>query len=95
MTLQVEVASAEQRVWSGEASRVIARTVDGDIGILTGHAPVLAILAPGEVQVLTSQGETVTATVQDGFISVEHDRVTIVAVDAVLGTGSDSHATAG
>ncbi|MFI7589661.1 F0F1 ATP synthase subunit epsilon [Spongisporangium articulatum] len=85
MALQVDVVSAEERLWQGEATRVIARTVEGDIGILTGHAPTLAILAAGQVQILTGSGETVAATVQDGFLSVEHDRVTIVSQDATLG----------
>ena len=87
MTLQVDVVSAEERLWSGEASQVSARTVDGDIGVLTGHAPLLAILAPGDVRVRTEGGEMVTAHVNDGFLSVEHDRVTIVAQDAALGSG--------
>ena len=90
MTLQVDVVSAEERLWSGEASQVSARTVDGDIGVLTGHAPLLAILAPGDVRVRTEAGETVTAHVNDGFLSVEHDRVTIVAQDAALGSGDGS-----
>ena len=94
MTLQVDVVSAEERLWSGEASQVSARTVDGEIGVLTGHAPLLAILAPGDVRVRTESGETVTAHVNDGFLSVEHDRVTIVAQDAALGSGDDSSAPA-
>ena len=47
MPLEVTLVSADRRVWSGEAARVIARTVDGDIGILGGHAPLLAVLAAG------------------------------------------------
>ena len=88
--LEVEVVSAEERLWRGNATRVIARTVEGDIGILTGHAPTLAILAAGEVRVLAEDGSTVTAECQDGFLSVEHDRVTIVSQDAVLASGSQA-----
>ena len=94
MTLQVDVVSAEERLWSGDARQVTARTVDGDIGVLTGHAPLLAILAPGEVRVQTEAGETVLAHVSDGFLSVEHDRVTVVAQDAALGSGAESAAAA-
>ena len=42
--LHVEVVSAEREVWSGEATQVLARTSEGDIGILPGHEPVLAVL---------------------------------------------------
>ena len=84
MPLQVELVSAEARVWSGEAQRVVARTTEGDIGVLPGHAPVLAVLAPGEVRILTAEGETVVATLEDGFLSIEHDRVTLVSDSASL-----------
>ncbi|GMA92168.1 hypothetical protein GCM10025869_26970 [Homoserinibacter gongjuensis] len=47
MALNVAVVSAERELWTGEATQVIARTTEGEIGILTGHEPVLAILAPG------------------------------------------------
>jgi F-type H+-transporting ATPase subunit epsilon len=45
--LQVELVSADQRVWSGEASMIVAKTTEGDIGVLPGHAPVLAVLGAG------------------------------------------------
>jgi len=77
--LQVELVSADRRVWSGEASIVVVRTVDGDLGVLPGHAPVLAVLAPGDVKIEPVQGEVVTATVDGGFLSVEHDRITLVS----------------
>jgi F-type H+-transporting ATPase subunit epsilon len=90
VTLQVELVSAEARVWSGPASMIIARTVDGEIGILTGHEPTLALLAPGEVQIRGEGGESVVAQVEDGgFLSIEHDRVTVVADTAILVTGTD------
>ena len=47
--LNVSVVSADQEVWSGEASMVVARTVEGEIGILPGHEPLLAILAGGVI----------------------------------------------
>lgn len=84
MTLQVSVVSADQELWSGEAKQVIARTVIGQIGILTGHEPVLAILAEGEVRVTTEGGELITARAADGFLSVDNDVVTVVAGDAEL-----------
>jgi F-type H+-transporting ATPase subunit epsilon len=82
--LQVEVVAADRKVWSGEASMVVARTVEGEFGVLPGHAPVLAVLAEGDVRVTPVSGETVTATLSGGFVSVEHDRVTIVSDVAVV-----------
>jgi F-type H+-transporting ATPase subunit epsilon len=87
--LEVTLVAADRRVWSGEADRVIARTVDGDIGILGGHAPLLAVLAEGEIRITaTGGGEDVVATLDGGFLSVEHNRVTVVSDTASLGSGS-------
>jgi len=82
--LQVELVSADSRVWSGEAREVIARTTEGDMGVLPGHAPVLAVLAAGQVRIMASDGGDVVADVEDGFLSVEHDRVTVVSDSASL-----------
>jgi F-type H+-transporting ATPase subunit epsilon len=81
--LQVSVVSADQEVWSGTASMVVARTVEGEIGILPGHQPLLAILAAGEVRI-TSEGNRLIANAEDGFLSVDHDTVTVVARNAAL-----------
>jgi F-type H+-transporting ATPase subunit epsilon len=82
--LRVSVVSADEELWAGLAKQVIAKTTDGQIGILAGHEPVLAILAAGEVRVTTDSGEVITANADDGFMSVEHNRVTIVARNASL-----------
>ncbi|WP_432493496.1 F0F1 ATP synthase subunit epsilon [Kineococcus auxinigenes] len=78
MPLQVELVAADRSVWSGEATLVRARTVDGEIGIMAGHEPLLAVLAEGEVSVTASGGGT-TVHVDGGFFSVDSDKVTIVA----------------
>jgi F-type H+-transporting ATPase subunit epsilon len=88
--LQVELVSADSRVWAGEAREVIARTTEGDMGVLPGHAPVLAVLAAGQVRIMASDGADVVADVQDGFLSVEHDRVTVVSDSASLTSGSNA-----
>jgi F-type H+-transporting ATPase subunit epsilon len=49
MTLRVAVVAPDGEVWSGRARMVIAKTLDGDIGILTGHPPVLGLLADGSL----------------------------------------------
>ncbi|HEX4442660.1 MAG TPA: F0F1 ATP synthase subunit epsilon [Galbitalea sp.] len=82
--LAVSVVSADQEVWSGFARQVIARTTVGEIGILAGHEPVLATLAAGEVRITTSSGEVISAQADDGFLSFDHDRLTVVARDAAL-----------
>ena len=84
--LQVELVSADRVVWSGEASFVVARTVAGEIGILRGHTPVLSLLAPSStVEITPVGGEKVLASVDGGFISVAHDRVSILSEQAELG----------
>jgi F-type H+-transporting ATPase subunit epsilon len=81
--LQVELVAADRRVWSGEARIVRARSTEGDLGILPGHTPLLGVLVAGEVSIDTEGGRE-TVTIDAGFLSVDHDRVTIVAekVDA-------------
>ena len=83
-TLRVELVAADRAVWSGEAKMVVAKTVEGEIGLLPGHEPMLAILKTGEVRITLPTGESIKATADDGFLSVEHDVVTIVARDAQL-----------
>jgi F-type H+-transporting ATPase subunit epsilon len=101
VTLQVEVVVADRELWAGEANMVIAKTLEGDIGILTGHPPVLGILAEGSiVRILDPEGPAdgaeagaeVTAAVSGGFLSVADDRISILAVDAQLGSEVDSSA---
>ncbi len=76
--LTVEVVSPEKRVWSGEATSVSARTVDGDIGILPNHIPLLGVLVPGVVTVHAADGSTPDFVMAGGFISVNHNRVSIL-----------------
>lgn len=79
MALNVNVVSADREVWTGGASQIVARTVEGEIGILSGHEPLLAMLGEGEVRVTTPSGEKITVDAEGGFLSVDHDNVTIVA----------------
>jgi F-type H+-transporting ATPase subunit epsilon len=97
VTLQVELVVPEGEVWSGSAEMVIAKTLDGDIGVLTGHTPVLGILAQGSVvrirpDAAADGGEEVVAAVNGGFFSVADDRVSILAQDAQLGGEIDTKA---
>ena len=89
--LQVELVAADRTVWSGEASMVIARTVEGDIGILRGHAPLLSLLTEAVVEI-TGDNERIVAAVDGGFVSVADDRVSILSPRALLSEEIDEHA---
>ncbi len=97
MTLNVQVVSAAKEVWSGEASMVVARTAEGELGILTGHEPVLAVLSAGEVRIGTGENavrsgrvDDLVVTVDGGFLSVEHDTVLVVAERVSVSQGADA-----
>ena len=77
--LELRVVSADRVVWSGQAENVIAKTVEGDIGVLAGHEPVLALLAPGGVEVIQPDGKREIIAVDGGFISVAQGRVSIIS----------------
>ena len=81
-SLQVELVSADRLVWSGEASMIIARTSEGDVGVLPGHAPMLSVMVDGVVDVTTTDGETWIAAVDAGFLSVADNRVSVLAEHA-------------
>jgi F-type H+-transporting ATPase subunit epsilon len=82
--LHVELVAADRKIWEGEAKQVSARTVEGELGILQGHTPLLGILVSGDVRIESMSGQIHAAAIDSGFLSVDHDRVTIVAeaVDA-------------
>ncbi|SNT45015.1 F-type H+-transporting ATPase subunit epsilon [Streptosporangium subroseum] len=89
--LRVGVVSPEREIWSGEADMVIAKTVDGEIGIMPRHAPVLGVLVEGGVlTVKRGDGESdLVAAVHGGFLSVANDEVSILAEIAELGSEVD------
>lgn len=87
--LTVELVAADRTVWSGEATMVIATTVEGEMGILRGHTPVLSLLADAVVEIDTGDGDVVVAAVDGGFISVAHDRVSILSEHALLAADID------
>lgn len=89
--LHVELVSVEREVWSGEADFVSARTTEGDIGILPGHAPLLGELAEGAVVTIKqSGGAQVVAAVHGGFLSITDDGVTVLAEIAELAADIDA-----
>jgi F-type H+-transporting ATPase subunit epsilon len=82
--MQVELVAADRLVWSGEATMVIARTTEGDVGILPDHAPMLSLMVDGVVDVTTSAGETWVAAVDAGFLSVAANRISILSEHAQM-----------
>jgi len=81
--LKVEVVTPEKRVWSGEATMVSARTLDGDLGVLPNHTPLLGVLADGTVSVKSSDGSVNDFVINGGFISVSNNRVSILGESAI------------
>ena len=101
MTLHVELVVPDREIWSGSARMVVAKTPDGDLGVLAHHPPVLGLLTEGSVvRILdpeagdsdpagpATEGE-ITAAVSGGFLSVANDRVSILARHAELGREID------
>lgn len=79
MALSVEVVSRTSSQWSGTASAVSVPLIDGQMGILPGRAPVLALLGRGTVRITEDGGNVREIEVKDGFFSLDHDVVTIAA----------------
>ncbi len=83
-TMQVELVAADRLVWSGEATMVIARTTEGDVGILPDHAPMLSLMVDGVVDVTTADNESWVAAVDQGFLSVADNRISILSAHAEM-----------
>ena len=84
MTLHVSLVVPDRELWSGQASTVIAKTSEGDLGVLTGHSPVFGVLAEGSIAEIVTDELRVRAAVSGGFLSVADDRVSILAAQAEL-----------
>ena len=90
--LHVELVAVEEKVWSGEAEMVVARTTEGELGVLPGHTPLLGQLAqPGQVRIKQPGGEELAYDVDGGFLSVTGDGVTVLAESATPTTPQTSH----
>jgi F-type H+-transporting ATPase subunit epsilon len=87
--LHVELVAADRTVWSGEATFILARTTDGEIGILPNHAPVLSVMVAGVIEVVTQDGDRWAAAVDSGFLSVANNRVSILSESVDLARDID------
>lgn len=83
--MSVELVAVERRLWSGDATAVVAQTTEGEIGILPGHEPLLGqLIEGGVVTITTTDNDTVTAAVHGGFLSVTDGVLSILAESAEL-----------
>ena len=81
--LHVELVAVEEKVWTGDAEMVVARTTEGELGVLPGHTPLLGQLAePGQVRIKRAGGEELAYEVSGGFLSVTGTGVTVLAESA-------------
>jgi F-type H+-transporting ATPase subunit epsilon len=89
--MNVELVEPEGELWSGQAEMVIARTVDGEIGLLANHAPLIGILYEGSMVQIRPDGNgaDIFAAVTGGFLSMASNRVSILARQAQLGHDVD------
>jgi F-type H+-transporting ATPase subunit epsilon len=86
----IEIVAADPKVWAGPTVSVVVPAVDGYLGILSGHAPLVAALGIGEVVITPPGNESpVEVAVSGGFVRVDHDTVTILADTAELVTQID------
>jgi F-type H+-transporting ATPase subunit epsilon len=77
--IPVRVVSVERSLFEGDAEFVKCRSLDGDLGILPNHSPLLAVLAPGEVRIDKTGGGSEHIFVGGGFLEVLPERLTILA----------------
>ena len=79
--LKVSVISPERTLYEGEATSVVAPAYDGEVGILTGHAPMMALLGRGTLRLEGASGQA-RFTVEGGFLQVVDDQVRVVTETA-------------
>ena len=91
MALTLEIVTPEARVYADTIDTVVFPTVQGEVGILPGHIPLLTQIANGELRV-TKDGSTVWLAVSGGFAQVEGDRVRVLAEHAITEEKIDEHA---
>ncbi|MHB8345696.1 MAG: F0F1 ATP synthase subunit epsilon [Acidiferrobacterales bacterium] len=92
MTLQVDIVSAEQEIYSGAAEMLLAPLETGEIGVLPRHSPLLARLRPGEVRVRMSGREDLYFYVSGGLLEIQPDVVTVLADTALRAKDIDEAA---
>ena len=77
--LEVAMVSTRRNVWEGEASLVVLRTLDGEVGIMPGHSPMMGMLADGPILIRPTEGDDLRAYIHEGFCTVDSNRVIVLA----------------
>ena len=90
--MHVDIVSAEQEIYSGTAEMVFAPLSTGEVGVLPRHAPLIALMKPGEVRVRTSNNEELQFYVSGGILEVQPHVVTVLADTAVRAKDLDEAA---
>ena len=91
-TIQVDIVSAEQEIWSGKGTMVFAPGEVGELGIAPGHTPLITRLNPGDVRVIKEDGEEEFIFVSGGILEVQPHQVTVLSDTAVRGHDLDETA---
>jgi len=87
-TFHVNMVSADRQLFSGEAERIVATADHGELGILAGHAPLLAVLKAGQVRLTQEGGKEEVIYISGGFIEVQHEQTIILAYPTSRGTNA-------
>jgi F-type H+-transporting ATPase subunit epsilon len=87
--LNVSVVAVDRKIWVGAAKSIVAKTTEGEIGIMPGHEPMLSLLVDGLVRIEPIDGDKVVVAVHGGFAAMDSDNVRILAETAELSTDID------
>lgn len=93
-SFQLDVVSPEARVWSGLATFVVAKTPEGELGIMADHEPLMGALVTGPVMIEDEAGTRTTIGVHGGFLQVLNNQVTLITDRAQVATGGKEEARA-
>ncbi|MDZ4065097.1 MAG: ATP synthase F1 subunit epsilon [Coriobacteriia bacterium] len=88
-TLICEIITPERIVYTNEVAMVVAPTIDGEVGILPLHAPLVSALKPGEIRVRSDNDEVEWFAIAGGYIQVHEDKVIILADHAAIASQID------
>ncbi len=88
-TLLCEIVTPERIVYTNEVRMVVAPTIDGEIGILPLHAPLVSPLKPGEIRVMYGDDRVEWFAISGGYVQVHEDKVIILADHAAAASQID------
>ena len=91
-SFKLEIVSPESVVWAGEATMLVTRTTEGEIGVLADHEPTMAALSTGSSIVTAADGSTITVATHGGFLQVFANDVTLLTARAELAEGGREEA---